>query len=168
MSELPQLPPLVLVALYAAIWLAFHFGVGFLMHRLPSRAFVARGGLSRSICRLRRFERGGVVYERVLGIRRWKHWLPEAGDFYRGGVSKATLQSRSKEHLGLHLRENRRAELSHWLTAALSLTFFLWNPWYVGLIMIGYAAVTNLPCILVQRFNRARMLTVYRKAGGEE
>ena len=35
--------------------------------------------------------------------------------------------------------------------------FMAWNPWWADLVMIAYALIANLPCILVQRFNRARM-----------
>jgi hypothetical protein len=35
--------------------------------------------------------------------------------------------------------------------------FFLWNPWWGDLIIVLYALVANLPCILVQRYNRFRL-----------
>ena len=52
--------------------------------------------------------------------------------------------------------ETCRGELAHWLVFASAL-FFLWNTPAVGLVMIGYATVANLPCILVQRVNRCRL-----------
>ena len=30
-------------------------------------------------------------------------------------------------------------------------------PWWLGIAMAGYAVVANVPCILVQRYNRARL-----------
>ena len=34
----------------------------------------------------------------------------------------------------------------------------LWNPWFLGLLMLAYAVIANLPCLIVQRYNRARLL----------
>lgn len=36
--------------------------------------------------------------------------------------------------------------------------FFLWNPVALGAAMVVYALVANAPCLLVQRYNRARLL----------
>jgi hypothetical protein len=44
--------------------------------------------------------------------------------------------------------------MDHWLCIPPALLFFLWNPGPVGFVMILYAFVVNLPCILAQRFNR--------------
>jgi glycosyl-4,4'-diaponeurosporenoate acyltransferase len=36
--------------------------------------------------------------------------------------------------------------------------FFLpWNPWWADLVIVTYAIAANLPCILVQRYNRGRL-----------
>jgi glycosyl-4,4'-diaponeurosporenoate acyltransferase len=45
--------------------------------------------------------------------------------------------------------------------------FFLWNPWWSDLIIVAYALTANLPCILAQRYNRARfqrLLTRFKTA----
>jgi glycosyl-4,4'-diaponeurosporenoate acyltransferase len=60
--------------------------------------------------------------------------------------------------------ETRRAELAHWPILALGPVFFAWNPWWLALAMVGYAVVANVPCILVQRYNRARL---YRMLGAD-
>jgi glycosyl-4,4'-diaponeurosporenoate acyltransferase len=54
--------------------------------------------------------------------------------------------------------ETRRAELTHWLILAASPWFFLWNPWWLGLAMVGYGIIANVPCLAIQRYNRARLL----------
>ena len=36
--------------------------------------------------------------------------------------------------------------------------FLLWNPWWLGLLMFAYAVIANLPCLIVQRYNRARLV----------
>ena len=35
--------------------------------------------------------------------------------------------------------------------------FFLWNRPWVGGLMVAYGILGNLPCILVQRYNRLRL-----------
>jgi glycosyl-4,4'-diaponeurosporenoate acyltransferase len=35
--------------------------------------------------------------------------------------------------------------------------FLVWNWWWVELLMVVYALAANLPCLLVQRYNRARL-----------
>ncbi|MFW5785746.1 MAG: hypothetical protein ACOCYC_00760 [bacterium] len=142
----------VLVALYAVIWIVIHIGSGYLAHRLPLRLFLREGQL----CRTRRWELDGAVYRRVL-VHRWKDAVPEAGSFFSGGFSKRALAGRDAGYLRRFISETCRAEFSHWLAAAAGATFFAWNPWYVGVIMLGYGVATNLPFIIVQRYNRARL-----------
>jgi glycosyl-4,4'-diaponeurosporenoate acyltransferase len=48
---------------------------------------------------------------------------------------------------------------------AVSPLFLLWNPWWLGLVMIAYAVVANGPCILIQRYNRGRLVRVLARAG---
>jgi len=38
--------------------------------------------------------------------------------------------------------------------------FFLFNFWYAGIIMILYAFIANLPCIIIQRYNRPKLITL--------
>lgn len=151
-------PAWVLVPLYAVIWIAIHIGSGYLAHRMP-RAWFDPGA---PLYRLRRFERGGSIY-RALGVRRFKDRLPEAGGFFTGGFSKRYLAVREPAYLERYLAETCRAEASHWISASLSLTFFLWNPWYVGVIMVAYGLLTNLPFIFVQRYNRPRIAAALRR-----
>lgn len=58
---------------------------------------------------------------------------------------------------GSGMIESRRAEPTHWLQVIWVPVFFLFNPFWIGVIMIGYAPIVNLPCILVQRYNRPRL-----------
>lgn len=154
-------PAWLLVPLYAVIWIGIHIGSGYLAHNMPLSWFDPEGPLYRS----RRIERGGRLY-RAFGVHRWKDALPEAGAFFEGGFSKRSLTTAKAGYLERYLRETCRAEASHWISAALAVTFFLWNPWYIGAIMIGYGLATNLPFIMVQRYNRPRIARVYRLRAG--
>lgn len=142
-------------ALYGIIWILFHFGSGYVAHHLPTGVLSALPVVNRNY----RWEGSGSLYA-WLGIRVWKDRLPEAGAFFEGGFSKRRLRSQTPAYLGRFLLETARAEFSHWLTWGMALTFFLWTPWQVGVVMLIYGAIVNLPCILIQRYNRARLQRV--------
>ena len=149
---------LVLVVVDVAAWGAIHASTGYLVHRLPSTRFDHDTALTRE----RGIESGGRLYTRVLRIRRWKPWLPEAGAFFAGGFDKRHLRGSRAADLTRFTTETRRAEVGHWLAAAAAPLFFLWNPAEIGAAMLVYAAVANGPCIAAQRYNRLRLVRVLR------
>jgi glycosyl-4,4'-diaponeurosporenoate acyltransferase len=151
---LVELPDGVAVVVSSAAWAGLSFGIGYLAHRLP----VAAVDHDTWLTRLRPWERDGRVYERRLRIRTWKRRLPEGGDFYDGGFSKRHLRGRRRDHLERFMAETRRAELVHWALLGCSPLFLLWNrpPVAVGMVVFGVAA--NAPFIVVQRYNRARLV----------
>jgi glycosyl-4,4'-diaponeurosporenoate acyltransferase len=145
----------VIVLADAAVWALWSTAVGYAAHRLPLHVLDHDGTLTRP----RAWERGGRCYER-LAIRRWKDRLPEAGAAFRGGMSKRALPGRGDDELRAFVAETRRAELVHWAVPVITPVFALWNPPALFAAMVVYAAVANLPCLLVQRYNRARVVRV--------
>ncbi len=146
------------IILYAVAWIGFHLGAGYLVHRL-SLPTLRRLPL---LC-TRLFLKQEMGLYRRLRVQRWKGRLPEAGAFFSGGFSKRRLTGHDDAYLERFILETSRAECAHWLTWALSLTFFIWTPWPVGLVMVGYGGVVNLPFILVQRYNRLRLIRVRQR-----
>ena len=151
----------VLVAIDVVAWAVIHASTGYLVHRLPSTLFDHDTFLTRR----RRIEGDGAPYVRWLRIKRWKRWLPEAGNLFAGGFDKKHLTGRDPQYLATYVRETRRAELGHVLAASAAPLFFLWNPWYAGVAMLVYAVVANGPCIAAQRYNRLRLLRILRLRG---
>jgi len=152
----------VLVGVDSAVWAGCSLIVGYGAHRLPSAA-VERDGF---ITARRGWEGDGSVYER-LGVRRWKDRLPEAGGLF-GGVSKRSL-SLGRDGLAQFAAETRRAEYVHWALLAVGPLFAWWNPWPLALAMLGYAVLANVPFVIVQRYNRARVLALaHRKSKRRE
>jgi glycosyl-4,4'-diaponeurosporenoate acyltransferase len=139
----------------AALWAVWSAVCGYAAHRI-SDPVLRRDRL----LVLRRFERDGRAYERILRIKTWKDALPEAGSLFRGGFSKRRVTRHDRAYLERFLAETRRAERAHWAIAALGPVFFAWNPWWLATAMVGYAVVANVPCIVVQRYNRARLLRI--------
>lgn len=145
----------LVVGLDAAVWAGWSAVVGYTAHRLPR----ARLDHDNPFTRLRGWERGGRVYERVR-IRRWKDVVPELGGAFRGGVSKRSLAARRTGALADFAVETRRAEMVHWAIPLVTPVFVLWNPPWLFAAMVGYAVVANLPCLVIQRYNRGRVLRV--------
>lgn len=148
-----DLPNWAMVVLDIVVWGAWSALVGYVAHRRRADAFIGDGWLYR----LRSFERGGALYERA-GIKRWKDRLPEAGALFTGGFSKRSVRTRDRVQLERFVAETRRAEWTHWTIMLVTPVFLVWNWWWVELAMIVYALAANLPCLVVQRYNRARLL----------
>ena len=147
------MPQTVTILVDIVAWGFFHAATGYAAHRLGDDR-LARDGWA---LRLRRFERGGGWYRRWLRIHRWKDRLPEAGALFEGGVSKRQLPARDLDGLRLFARETRRAELTHWWALWCGPLFVLWNPPLAASLLVSYGVVANLPFILIQRYNRARV-----------
>lgn len=144
----------VIIGLNIVVWAVIQLGLAWGLTQLsPSRfnpACLPARGLA--------WECKGRVYEQVLRIKAWKDKLPDGARWFAGGVGKARLPGRSPKALDRFARETWRGELVHWL-AILSLpAFCVWNPWWAMGVNAAYAVSANLPCILVQRYNRARLM----------
>jgi glycosyl-4,4'-diaponeurosporenoate acyltransferase len=149
-----HLSPVGLVVVNTLAWLVLHMAGAYAGTRMPDSAFPPGFWLYRP----RRWERGGKVYERMFRIRAWKDRLPDGAALFTGGFRKKNMQGRDPEYLRRFLHETCRAEAVHEAVLVSSLLFFLWNPVWVGWVMIGYAVLANGPCILAQRYNRIRLL----------
>ncbi len=146
------MPQAATIAVDVLAWGAFHSLTGYAAHRLGDERLAHDGRL----LRLRGFEEGGAWYRRRLRIHRWKDRLPEAGGLF-GGVSKRRLPTYDVAGLELFARETRRAELAHWWAMACGPLFVLWNPPLASVLLIAYGVLVNLPFVLIQRYNRARI-----------
>lgn len=96
------------------------------------------------------------LYERLFLIRRWKGRLPDAAPWFKG-FSKRSLVSTDPGYLRDFIVETRRGEFSHWIQWAVITGFVAWNPYPANLVIIAYAALSNLPCIVSLRHTRLRL-----------
>ena len=151
MLEMHLAPTQTVVADVVA-WGVFHSVTGYAAHRLDDRRLARDGWLLRP----RAFEAGGRWYRRRVRIDCWKDRVPEAGDLFRGGVSKRQLPSYDATGLRLFVRETRRAELAHWWALCCGPVFVLWNRPLAAVLLMGYGVLVNLPFIAIQRYNRFR------------
>lgn len=142
-------------------WGVFHSATGYAAYRLDERQLGHDGWLLRP----RPFEVDGRWYRRRLRIHRWKDRVPEAGDLFRGGVSKRHVPTYDLAGMQLFVRETRRAELAHWWAMWCGPLFVLWNPPLASALLIGYGVAVNLPFIAIQRYNRFRLQALIDRRG---
>jgi glycosyl-4,4'-diaponeurosporenoate acyltransferase len=153
------LPDLAAVAVSSVVWVLVGLVTGWYFHRRPVASLAHDGWLTRP----RRFEQDGRWYQRHLRIRSWKDRLPEKGDLFPDGFSKRHLIDRSTPHLERFVVETRRAELVHWSNMAAGPLFLIWCSPLLGACMIAFGVIAHLPFIVIQRYNRARLLVVLRR-----
>jgi len=128
--------------------------VGLSARMLPSRLLSS----DKLFLRLLKFERSGQVYKK-LKINSWKDHLPEAGGWF-GGKSKRHLYGWTEAKLKEFVVETRRAELVHWASLSIMAVFPIWNPFALTSIFFAWSLLANIPCIMVQRYNRARIYAI--------
>lgn len=138
---------LIFVLANSVGWLVVQLSIAAVATRIGPPHFAADGLLPR----VRSWEI--VFYQRWLRIRRWKRKLPD-GTSWVGGYRKHSLATRNPADLRQLAIESRRGETAHWLMFASFPLFFLWNPPWAWIVVALYAAAANLPCIVVQRYNR--------------
>ncbi len=103
------------------------------------------------------WESSGTNYRRILAIRTWKRWLPDAKVWFGIGFSKKALAHTNRDYLLQFVREARRGEVCHLCAIASTPVFFLWNPFWGDLIMVVAGLIINLPCIASLRYARLRL-----------
>lgn len=147
---------LLLVLAYSLAWAIFGIVSGWVAHLAP----IGRVDHDTWLTRERRWEARGRWYDRRLRVRHWKDRLPEAGALFAGGWAKDRIRSFDVEQLERFAAETRRAEYVHWANVAFGLTFGLWSEPVVAAVMVAFGLVVHLPFVVVQRYNRARLVHV--------
>ena len=140
----------------AAFWLVASLVVGTLANRLPPHWLEGSGaGPEASQGPAPRSRKGRR--RAPLAIHRWKRWIPDAGGALPGGVPKASLVRRDPAALRRLVLETRRAEWVHSLLWPAFLLTAFWLPPAGVLVNLLFATACNGPCLVLQRYNRARL-----------
>ena len=139
-------------------WITIHLGISFVCSKIPVRSF----NPSSRFFKASKIENKGKIYSGFFKIKKWKNLLPDGARLFKGGFPKKNLADCSPAYLDIFILETCRAEITHWLQVSAAPVFFLWNPWWAGVIMIAYALSVNMPCILLQRYNRLRLMRVLK------
>jgi glycosyl-4,4'-diaponeurosporenoate acyltransferase len=139
-------------------WTAIQLGLVLIASRIPPQRFAVRA---------HSWERNGRLYH-SLGVGRWKDKLPDGGRWFSNGFGKRKLCGRNMAEVLRFARESRRGELVHWCAIAALPLFALWNTSAGMLINATYAVAANLPCIIVQRYNQARIFNLVKIDSGNK
>ena len=148
---------LVIAMINTLAWPAIQLGLAWAFTRMPDHWF-ARDAMAKPCPYESRF------LERVLQVKHWKDRLPDAASWFAGGFAKAKLTGSDPKYLRRFVCETHRGELCHWSAIACVIFFLPWNPWWADLVIVTYAIAANLPCILVQRYNRARLSKLLKRS----
>lgn len=153
------LPRILAIALAFVLWGLFQTGAAILSLKIPQKY------LSPELFYFKEhsWEKGGKFYEDVFYVKRWKKFLPDGGAVLGGGYKKKQLTDFSKENLNQFLIESCRAEVTHVIAIFPFWVFGFFASSRVVLIMFIYALLVNLPCIIVQRYNRPRISKLIKR-----
>lgn len=148
-----ELPNLWIAVLNLLAVPAIHLGVSWCFTKMER----ARFDPSAPLFRERPWEAGGEIYQRLFRIRAWKHLLPDAAPWF-DGFAKGRLADKDPAYLRAFVAETCRGEAAHYAQVPALLLTLVWNPWPVAAaVMAVYSLLSNLPCVLLQRFTRARL-----------
>jgi hypothetical protein len=136
------------------LFVIFSIAITLLSNILPSSIYSSKNWLLRE----RKWERNGEFYQRTLKVKYWKKFLPELSDFVKSVFPKKELKEFSKDYLQKYLLENCKSEITHWCIIFSSLLFFLWAEFGQSSLILILAVVLNLPYIVIQRYNRPRII----------
>jgi glycosyl-4,4'-diaponeurosporenoate acyltransferase len=160
-TPLGELPGAVVVGANVLAWLVWVVAIGYVAHVQPLRRVDHDTWLTRP----RGFEDGGRWYDRVLHIKQWKDRLPEGGSFFKGGFAKRSVAGGDAYVMQRFVAETRRAEYAHWVMMFGGVLFVAWNPWWADVFNLLLGVAINVPCLLVQRYNRLRLQRVLTRRG---
>ena len=146
--------------LYFAFIGAFSFVLGRL---LPKRLF----DWERPPFRLFAWEREGAAYN-VLGVRRWKEKLPDMSRIFPKLMpSKRLPRDMTPENLELMIRETCVAEWIHGLLCIAGFgCVFIWKRW--GWVISVVYFLCNVPFIIIQRYNRPKLIRILQRRRAKE
>lgn len=154
-----EVSELLMIIINIVMWAIIHISVAYGATILPNKYI----NINSWIYKKRSWEYDGKIYENIFKIKSWKHLLPDGSAMFKKGFRKKKLNNTDSEYITQFIIELCRAELTHWIVILFSPIFFIWNYEWVGYIMILYAIIANLPCILAQRYNRIRFKKVFIK-----
>lgn len=101
------------------------------------------------------------IYEVVFKIKLWKDKIPQYVS--KNGFSKKKLQSLNVNYLKDFISETYRAEANHILCCLIVPLLFLFSTIGIALMISFLVFIGNVPCIMIQRYNRFRIRRIILK-----
>jgi glycosyl-4,4'-diaponeurosporenoate acyltransferase len=110
------------------------------------------------------WEENGAIYQRLFKVRKWKDSLPELADFIKKPFKKKKIQTFDASYLETYVVETCRAELTHLFIIISAFLFPLWATPSVSLSILLLSIVLNAPFIIIQRYNRPRIIQILARS----
>ena len=104
-------------------------------------------------------------YEKI-GIRKWKDRIPEAGQLFANFGKSEIAETNNNEYVYKFMSETIYAEIMHWLSALFSFLIIFIDlrlALTVGLPLVVGNMILNLMPVLVQRYNRPKLMVLYQR-----
>jgi len=109
------------------------------------------------------FERQGRIYEKV-GIRHWQNKLPDMSRILPGVMPAKKISKNYNRELPGMIQETCIAEMTHWLLCVAGLQCLHIWPGVGGITIVLLNILGNLPFILIQRYNRPRLVRLWKRS----
>ena len=158
-----SLKPLVGTVLNISCICFIHLFGSWICLKIPRGWFKINTGLFRTYW----WEEQGRFY-RLIMVKKWKEFLPDGAKLFKAGFQKKRLQEKSEGYYHEFLLETKRAEITHYITMVPLLFFFIWNPIEAYVLILLYGIILNVPCIIVQRYNRIRFSKIVSKLNNKK
>lgn len=108
------------------------------------------------------WEDDGAFYSRVLRIRKWRRFLPDKSRTVKSMYRKSLGTNFSESHVERLIRESCVAEFVHLMLAFSSVFIFAFMSGKAALFCGIAYSLGNVPFILIQRYNRPKLVKLYR------
>lgn len=148
-----ELSGTVLIVSDIIVWFVLHIGISVALLKVPFSFFEKKNRLFHFYS----WEKEGEFWQTYFCVQSWKDKLPDGATLFKMGFKKKYLREITDTYFDEFIVESKRAELNHWLLLVPAPLFFLWNPTWAGWLIIFYALLVNIPFIIIQRYNRARL-----------
>lgn len=141
------------------IFMLISMAMTVICEKLPDKLFYYKKWMYRE----RKWENHGRIYDTYFGVKKWKTKLPDISDFMKWRFNKKHLAESNKDYLSVFLMESCKSEFTHWMIILSTLFFVIWSDVTTMIIMFLLACALNLPYIIIQRYNRPRLVRLLRK-----
>ena len=139
-------------------WVLIGAGSGYWQAKRPLEALRNMGPFTR----MGTGEYGGSRYRKWCRVHIWKDLIPDAGTWF-GGLSKRKLPSVENGGRLRFIDECVRAERTHLALIGAIPLFVVWNSPAMFGGNVVFALVGNIPCWMIARYNRARLMNIAAK-----
>lgn len=144
---------------YLLVFILFSMAMTIICEKLPEKIYYYKKWMFRE----RNWENKGSIYEKYFDVKKWKTKLPDISDFMKWRFNKKHLAEPNVDYLSVFITESCKSEFTHWMIIVSTLLFILWSTIEVTVVMFLLASLLNLPYIIIQRYNRPRLVRLLRK-----